>query len=160
MEYLAVNPFLYISFPCCSSSMMATPTETPLVRANGWIRLGQVGFQVGLDVSLGQVQTMEYRAENPFLYISFPCSSSSMTATTTEAPPVRANESTTSKISSLLKAQSMPHIVDTMPGYNILRLFTGGQRNYLMIRKNIGQALLISVKENKYIIYYIYVYFC
>lgn len=53
-------------------------------------------------------------------------SSSSMTATTTEAPPVRADESTTSKISSLLKAQSMPHIVDTMPGYNILRLFTGG----------------------------------
>lgn len=53
-------------------------------------------------------------------------SSSSMMATTTEAPPVRADESTTSKISSLLKAQSMPHIVDTMPGYNILRLFTGG----------------------------------
>ena len=69
---------------------------------------------------------MEYLAVNPFLYISFPFSSSSMTATTTEAPPVRADESTTSKISSLLKTQSMPHIVDTMPGYNILRLFTGG----------------------------------
>ena len=69
---------------------------------------------------------MEYLAVNIFLYISFPCSSSSLMATTTEAPPVRADESTTSKISSLLKAQSMPHIVDTMPGYNILRLFTGG----------------------------------
>ena len=99
---------------------------------------------------------MEYLSVNPFLYISFPCSSSSMTATTTEAPPVRANESTTSKMSSLLKAQSMPHIVDTMPGYNILRLFTGGQRNYLTIRKNIVQLLLISVKMNKYIIYYLF----
>merc|ERR1712029_732691 len=54
-------------------------------------------------------------------------SSSSMVATTTtEAPPVRAKESTTSKISSLLKAPSMPHIVDSMPGYNILRMFSGG----------------------------------
>ena len=53
-------------------------------------------------------------------------SSLSSTSTTTEPSPVRAKESTTSKISSLLKAPSMPHIVDTSPGYNVLRLFTGG----------------------------------
>ena len=36
------------------------------------------------------------------------------------------SEKNTAQISSLLKQSSVPLAVDTLPGYNILRLFTGG----------------------------------
>lgn len=48
------------------------------------------------------------------------------TSTTTTEVPVRVMETSSPKISSLLKEASVPHVVDTLPGYNILRLFTGG----------------------------------
>jgi hypothetical protein len=52
-------------------------------------------------------------------------STSNLESLSSTEEPLRASESTTSETSSLLQQASMP-IVNTLPGYNILRLLTGG----------------------------------